>query len=57
MGAKALLSIVVPAYNEQEVLTQFQKRLAQVLDTMPVLAEIIYINDGSTAKPWKSCTV
>lgn len=47
---KTLLSVVVPAYNEQEVLFDFQKRLAQVLDNMPIQAEIIYVNDGSTDK-------
>jgi glycosyltransferase involved in cell wall biosynthesis len=42
------LSVVVPAYNEEEVLPSFHKRLSEVLDSMPIQAEIIYVNDGST---------
>lgn len=45
---KALLSIVVPAYNEQEVLREFHRRISDVLATLGMDAEIIYINDGSS---------
>jgi glycosyltransferase involved in cell wall biosynthesis len=41
------LSVVVPAYNEEEVLPEFHRRLSNTLETMPVSAEIIYVNDGS----------
>lgn len=44
---KTLLSIVVPSYNEEEVLTEFHKRVSEVLDSIPIDAEIIYVNDGS----------
>jgi glycosyltransferase involved in cell wall biosynthesis len=43
-----LVSIVVPAFNEQEVLPEFHKRLAAVLDNLADEAEVIYVNDGST---------
>lgn len=43
-----LLSIVVPAYNEAEVLPEFHQRLSVALGSMPSEAEIIYVNDGST---------
>lgn len=42
-----LLSVVVPAYNEEEVLPTFHERLSKVLDSMEVDAEIVYVNDGS----------
>ncbi|MDH3355539.1 MAG: glycosyltransferase family 2 protein, partial [Chromatiales bacterium] len=42
------LSIIVPAYNEQEVLNEFHSRLSSVLDQLPIDTEIIYINDGSS---------
>jgi glycosyltransferase involved in cell wall biosynthesis len=45
-----LLSIVVPTFNEEEVLMAFNKRLSSVLDKMPLNTEIVYINDGSTDK-------
>jgi glycosyltransferase involved in cell wall biosynthesis len=41
------LSVVVPAYNEQEVLPEFHSRLTTVLDGICRSAEIIYVNDGS----------
>lgn len=45
-----LLSIVVPAYNEEGVLSEFHKRVSSVLKAVPLNAEIIYVNDGSTDK-------
>lgn len=42
-----LLSIIVPAYNEAEVLPEFHRRLSTVLDSLPLASEIIYVNDGS----------
>ena len=41
------LSIVVPAYNEEEVLPEFHKRLGKVLESIPANHEIVYVNDGS----------
>jgi glycosyltransferase involved in cell wall biosynthesis len=46
-GAGKLLSIVVPAYNEVEVLSVFHQRLTAVLTKLPLAAEVIYVNDGS----------
>jgi glycosyltransferase involved in cell wall biosynthesis len=42
------LSIVVPAFNEMEVLPVFHERLVTVLAALPLRAEVIYVNDGST---------
>lgn len=41
------LSVVMPAFNEAEVLPHFHDRLSAVLQTLPLQAEIIYVNDGS----------
>jgi len=46
-GARHSLSVVVPVYNEEAVLPEFHRRLAAVLDGLPVDAEIVYVNDGS----------
>jgi glycosyltransferase involved in cell wall biosynthesis len=46
--AEALLSVVVPAYNEAEVLPAFHQRLATVLAKLGLAAEVVYVNDGST---------
>jgi glycosyltransferase involved in cell wall biosynthesis len=42
-----LLTLIVPAFNEQQVLPAFHGRLASVLDSLAMESEIIYINDGS----------
>lgn len=42
-----LLSIIVPAYNEEAVLPEFHRRTAAVLDGLDMDAEVIYVNDGS----------
>lgn len=47
------LSIIVPVYNEAEVLGLFHQTLEQVLATLPAEnVEVIYINDGSTDDSW-----
>ena len=43
-----LISIVVPAYNEEEVLTEFHETVDKALSKLPIDLEIVYINDGST---------
>lgn len=45
--SNGLLSIVVPAYNEREVLPEFHRRVTAVLAAMNVEREIVYVNDGS----------
>ena len=42
-----LLSVVVPVFNEQDVLTEFHRRLSAVLDGLALDAEVVYVNDGS----------
>ena len=41
------LSVVIPAYNEQEALSEFHRRLTAVFAKLPINVEIIYVNDGS----------
>lgn len=42
------LSVVVPVYNESEVLPEFHRRICAVLATLDMQCQIIYVNDGST---------
>ena len=44
----ALLSIVIPAYNEEEVVDPLRRRLSALLETLPCAVEVILINDGSS---------
>jgi glycosyltransferase involved in cell wall biosynthesis len=41
------LSVVVPAYNEQEVLEAFHARLVPVMDSIGLPWEVVFVNDGS----------
>jgi glycosyltransferase involved in cell wall biosynthesis len=43
-----LVSIVVPAFNEEVVLPDFHRSIDRVLPELPFDFEIIYINDGSS---------
>lgn len=42
------LSVIVPAYNEEEVLPIFHQRLVAALAGVPGKCEVIYVDDGST---------
>lgn len=48
MTGRPLLSIVVPAFNEEAVLRAFHGRLAAALENLALDSEILYINDGSS---------
>ena len=47
-GKRLPLSVVVPVYNEQEVIREYHHRLCCTLDEANIMAEIVYVNDGST---------
>ena len=48
MNATPTYSVVVPAYNEQEVIAETYKRLTAVMVDMNESYELIFINDGSS---------
>lgn len=47
------ISIVVPCYNEEEVLPEFKRRLSVVIDQVDIPTEIILVNDGSRDRTWE----
>lgn len=42
-----LISVVVPAYNEEEVLEEFHRQVGAVLDQLDDEAEFVFVDDGS----------
>jgi glycosyltransferase involved in cell wall biosynthesis len=44
---RPLLSVVVPCYNEEQVIQTCHSHLASVLNAMDILWEILYVDDGS----------
>lgn len=47
-AASPLVSVIVPVFNEQEVVGELHRRLLAVMGALPVRCEILYVNDGST---------
>ncbi len=48
-----LLSIVIPLYNEEEVLSVLVDRVRKLLAELPVASEVILVNDGSSDRTLK----
>lgn len=46
-GEVPSISIVAPAYNEQEVLGEFHRRVTEVMASLGCQYEIVLVNDGS----------
>jgi dolichol-phosphate mannosyltransferase len=44
---QALVSVVVPCYNEEAVIETTHDRLREVLESEPIEYEILYVDDGS----------
>ncbi|MBW1916147.1 MAG: glycosyltransferase, partial [Deltaproteobacteria bacterium] len=43
------LDIVIPIYNEQDILQELHRRLCEVCDSLDSIGwQVIYINDGSS---------
>ena len=56
---KPILYIVVPCYNEQEVLpitgSMFTKKITELIerDMVSTDSKVVYVNDGSKDKTWE----
>lgn len=47
MDTGPLYSVIIPMFNEQEVIAETHKRLSGVMKTIPGDYELVYVNDGS----------
>lgn len=52
-GGKAMLSVIVPAYNEQAVVKRFAQRAGAVLEDNGIDYEIVFVDDGSSDGTWR----
>jgi glycosyltransferase involved in cell wall biosynthesis len=48
-----ILSIVIPAYNEEANVPLLHEAIAKVIDPEKIDAEIIFVNDGSKDRTWE----
>lgn len=53
MPALPSLTVVVAAYNEEAALPALHARLGRVLDQLPVVPRILYVDDGSRDRTWE----
>jgi glycosyltransferase involved in cell wall biosynthesis len=44
----AVISVVVPLFNEESSLTELYREIAQVLEAQNLAFEVVFVNDGST---------
>ncbi|WP_160119599.1 glycosyltransferase family 2 protein [Rhodovarius lipocyclicus] len=44
---RPMLSVVVPCYNEEEVLPEFHRRITAAMEGIGASYEVVYVNDGS----------
>ncbi len=49
-----LLSVVIPAYNEQETVAAAAEAVLRVLDGARIPCELVFVDDGSTDGTWES---
>ena len=47
------LSVVLPAYNEEQMLAKTCRTLKKILDLAEINYELVIVDDGSTDKTWK----
>lgn len=51
--SEKLLSIVLPAHNEQDNILPMAKRLAELLGPAGIRYEVLFVSDGSTDQTWQ----
>ncbi|MCQ8241348.1 glycosyltransferase family 2 protein [Rhizosaccharibacter radicis] len=52
-AARPVLSVVVPCFNEAEVLPAFHARLSAVMEALGETWELVCVNDGSRDDTWR----
>lgn len=48
-----MLSVVIPAYNEEEAVSQAAQNIGRVLQNRQIPYELIFVDDGSADHTWK----
>ncbi len=48
-----MLSVVIPSYNEQEMVPQAAKTIAQILGAEHIAYELVFVDDGSKDRTWE----
>ena len=48
-----MLSVVIPAYNEQETVAAAAEEISRVLEAAGISHELVFIDDGSKDRTWE----
>lgn len=48
-----MLSVVIPAYNEEEMVPQAARQIGQILTAAQIDHELLFVDDGSRDKTWE----
>lgn len=48
-----MLSVVIPAYNEEVMISQTSKTICEILTAGDIEFELLFVNDGSKDQTWK----
>jgi len=51
-----MLSVIIPAYNEEEMIKKTSETISGILDGKNIDFELLFINDGSSDNTWKAIT-
>lgn len=49
----SLLSVVLPAYNEEKMICRAAETIGKILDDAGIVYEIVFVDDGSKDKTWE----
>lgn len=53
MRQDGFLSVVIPAYNEEEMIAKIINEVESIIEKMGIRYEILFVDDGSSDKTWK----
>ena len=48
-----LLSVILPAYNEEKMIEKARDTIGRILQAQEIVYEIVFIDDGSKDQTWK----
>ncbi len=48
-----LLSVIIPAYNEEEMISRTSETISGVLEQADISYELLFVNDGSKDRSWQ----
>ena len=49
-----VLSVVIPVFNEEEVLPRLHERLTRTLEAAALTYEVVLVDDGSRDRSWET---